>query len=318
MAQGIGDRERLATGVVGERRRLASRIGDRREVAGRIVGKLRRRRDRIGDRGDPVKRRLVGERPLRARRVGGARDVPLRIVGEPRHAPEWVRRRRGQIRPRRVLVHRRLPQRIGRREREALVVEAVNGGVAPRVGDRGLGQRGADDRVREGKDPTVCLGLANHAPLGVVLVGEIGDVARVGDARDPLARAIVAVARHPPGRVGDGRQAPLGVVGVLDSAADRVGDQRDVARVIVGKGHTAASRLRDAGNEAEPARARAGRLPRDGDGVAVAVGDRREASGVCEADDPVVAVDGAVLVTDLEVELAGELGHHGPEQDGLS
>ena len=194
----------------------------------------------------------------------------------------------------------------------------MNGGVAPRVGDRGLGQRGADDRVREGKDPTVCLGLANHAPLGVVLVGEIGDVARVGDARDALAGAVVVVVRHPPGRVGDGRQTPLGVVAVLDGAADRIGDQRDAAGIVVGQAEAPAGRLRDAGNEAEPARARAWGLARDGDGVAVAVGDRREASGVGEADDPVVAVDGAVLVTDLEVELAGELGHHGPEQDGLA
>ena len=59
-------------------------------------------------------------------------------------------------------------------QREALVVEAVDGGVAARVGDRGLGQCGADSGVGKGKDPAAGLGLANHAPLGVVLVGEIG------------------------------------------------------------------------------------------------------------------------------------------------
>ena len=205
-----------------------------------------------------------------AQRVSDRDDVATTVVGELRPATEAVRDREETIGPTGVLVRRRLAQGIGLGDRLTEGVESITSRPTQRAREHGLRDERADHRIVERIDAAIGLRLPHDATLGIVFVGEEDDAAGIGDGRDAVVR-VIRVAGAASGGIRDGPDPAGGVVVVPHDATDRVRDRYDAAAGVVGQRDAASGPVADARDPVllEDLRAR------QGDRVAVTVGDRR-------------------------------------------
>ena len=95
----------------------------------------------------------------------------------------------------------------------------------------------------------------DDAPVAIVLIGEEGDPARVGE-REHTAVGIIRVEGRTSSRIIDSGQAAATIVAVPHEAADRVRDLGDPTAPIIGQRQLPARRVGDGSKHAQRASAR--------------------------------------------------------------
>ena len=180
-----------------------------------------------------------------------------------------------------------------------------------RIGDVGLRHPATGHGVGESVDPAVRLRLPDDPAVGVVLVPQVDDAARVLE-REHASERVVGVPRDAAGGIGHARQPSAGVVFVADRPARVIACLRDAMAAVVGEvDRPLAVRRRDPGEPEEARRVAHERQP-----VAEAVGDEpdgglhrgRGAFGIRKAQFGAVLQDHAPAVRPVAPRPPGHLG----------
>jgi hypothetical protein len=153
---------------------------------------------------------------------------------------------------------------------DAACHEEVGRHGASRVGHHRARVSARRTVVIEAPQTAIRLLLLDDAPCGVVLVFQIRDVTRIGEARD-AAGGIVAVPEPPAGGVGDGCEAPCIVVAVPDRPAERIADAHEARRCRVGAIEQRRHEVQCSSGRLDDARGRTEQIAIDAQDVAVSI-----------------------------------------------
>src|SRR5262249_35636895 len=109
--------------------------------------------------------------------------------------------------------------------------------------------------VRERPNTAIGLRLADSAPCGIVLVGEVGDSARISNADNSLG-GVIAIACYAAHRVRHPLEPPLAIVGRWYRSTVWFGDLGDPTAAIVCHVEASSGWLGDTGDQPEKSRSR--------------------------------------------------------------